>query len=360
MKAFRALFAASVTMLRRNRVLLITSLGLALLSIFIFGWLFGAGGTPKLELGVVDRDGSALSQQMAQGLRESDSLQVFTGDETEETQALRDGHRNAVIVLESGFGQALSQGQPTSIRVYYDESSPVMAANARMAVQSIVASLNQQASHQAPAVTLQEQAVSVHNLRQIGWLTPGMLGMLLMWANLGVGVALVEWRQRGILRRLAVTPLRSGVLISTQMLARLALSLAQGAALILVAMLVFGVQVTGSWLALGVTVALGALAMQGVGFAVGSFARTPEIANAAFFLISFPMMFLSGSYFPTDSAPAFLTPLIKAMPLTYLNDALRQIINNGASFSDVRIDLLIIAAWLVVAVLLAARAFRWS
>ena len=360
MKAFRALLVASVTMLRRNRVLLITSLGLALLSIFVFGWLFGSGGTPKLQLGVVDLDGSALSHQMADGLRASDSLTVFSGDQAAELRALRDGHRNAVIVLEPGFGQAMAQGHATSIGVYYDESSPVMAANARMAVQSIASNLNQQATHQPALVTLQEQAVSVHNLRQIDWLTPGMLGMLLMWANLSVGVVLVEWRQQGILRRLAVTPLRSGVLISTQMLARLALSLLQGAALIVVAMLVFGVQVTGSWLALGVTVALGALALQGLGFVVGSFARTPEIANAAFFLISFPMMFLSGSYFPTDSAPAFLTPIIKALPLTYLNDALRQIINNGAALSAVGTDLLIIAAWLVVAVLLAARAFRWS
>lgn len=360
MKAFRTLFVASVTMLRRNRVLLITSLGLALLSIFVFGWLFGSGGTPKLQLGVVDRDTSPLSQQMTQGLRASDSLRVFSGTRAEELQALRDGHRNAVIVLESGFGQALTQGHSTNIEVYYDQSSPVMAANARMAVQSIVTSINQQVTHQVAPVTLSEQAVSVRNLRQIDWLTPGMLGMLLMWANLSVGVLLVEWRQQGILRRLAVTPLRPGVLISTQMLARLALSLLQGAALIVVAMLVFHVQVTGSWLALGVTVALGALALQGVGFVVGSFARTPEIANAAFFLVSFPMMFLSGSYFPTDSAPAFLTPVIKAMPLTYLNDALRQIINNGASLGGVQTDLLIIAAWLVVAVLLSARAFRWS
>lgn len=360
MKAFRALLVASVTMLRRNRVLLITSLGLALLSIFVFGWLFGSSGTPKLQLGVVDLDSSALSHQMTDGLRASDSLKVFSGDQAEELQALRDGHRNAVIVLEPGFGQAMAQSHATSIGVYYDESSPVMAANARMAVQSIASSLNQQATHQPALVSLQEQAVSVHNLRQIDWLTPGMLGMLLMWANLGVGVVLVEWRQQGILRRLAVTPLRSGVLISTQMLARLALSLLQGAALIVVAMLVFGVQVTGSWLALGVAVALGALALQGVGFVVGSFARTPEIANAAFFLISFPMMFLSGSYFPTDSAPAFLTPVIKAMPLTYLNDALRQIINNGATLNGIQTDLMIIAAWMVVAVLLSARAFRWS
>jgi ABC-2 type transport system permease protein len=360
MKAFRALLAASIKMLRRNRVLLITSLGLALLSIFVFGWLFGGGGTPKLELGVVDQDASPLSQRMIQGLRASDSLQVFSGTQTGETQALRDGHRHAVIVLEPGFGQALTQGHPTGIDVYYDQSSPVMAANARMAVQSIIADLNQQVTHQTAPITLHEQAVSVHNLRQIDWLTPGMLGMLLMWANLAVGVALVQWRQQGVLRRLAVTPLRSGVLISTQMLARLLLSLLQGAALIVVAMLVFGVQVTGSWLALGVTVALGALALQGVGFVVGSLARTPEIANALFFLISFPMMFLSGSYFPTDSAPAFLSPIIKALPLTYLNDALRQIINNGASLSAVRVDLLIITAWLVVAVALSARAFRWS
>lgn len=360
MNAFRTLFAASVTMLRRNRVLLITSLGLALLSIFTFGFLFGGTGTPKLELGVVDQDSTQLSRQMTQGLRASDSLRVFSGSQNEELQALRDGHRNAVIVLDAGFGQALAQGHTSNIHVYYDQSSPVMAANARMAVQSIVTSLNQQVTHQTSPITLTEKAVTVHNLREIDWLTPGMLGMMLMWANLSVGVLLVEWRQQGVLRRLAVTPLRPSVLISAQMLARLVLSLAQGAALIAVAMLVFHVQMTGSWLALGATVALGALALQGVGFVVGSLAKTPEIANAAFFLISFPMMFLSGSYFPTDSAPAFLSPVIKVMPLTYLNDALRQIINNGSSFGGVQADLLIIVAWIVAAVVLAARAFRWS
>ncbi|HEU5348284.1 MAG TPA: hypothetical protein VFU63_06695, partial [Ktedonobacterales bacterium] len=81
MKAFRALFLASVTMLRRNRVLLITSLGLSLLSIFVFGWLFGSGGTPRLQLGVVDLDTSPLSQQMTGKLRASDSLQVYSGDQ---------------------------------------------------------------------------------------------------------------------------------------------------------------------------------------------------------------------------------------------------------------------------------------
>jgi ABC-2 type transport system permease protein len=359
MNAFLAMLAASVNMLRRNTALLVTSLGLALISIFVFGWLFGGNGSPRLALGVVDQDNSTFSAQMLAGLRQSGSLDVHTGSQSEELQSLRDGHRSAVLVIPADFGQQLTQGH-TTMQVYYDESSPVVAANARMAVQSIVSGLNSQVTHQAAPLTLQEQAVSVHNLRQIDWLTPGMLGMLLMWANLTVGVVLVEWRQQGILRRLAVTPLRPATLISAQMAGRLVISLVQCAVLVAVAMLVFNVQVVGSWLALALTMALGALALLSLGFIIGSLVKKPEVANTISFLISFPMMFLAGTYFPTDSAPAFLTPLIKAMPLTYLNDALRQIVNNGANLAAVQGDLLVLAAWMVAGVLLAARAFRWS
>lgn len=359
MKAFLALLGAGLVMLRRNRTLLISSVGLALISIFVFGWLFGGGGSTKLRLGVVDQDGSPLAAQMVTQLQRSGSLAVTTGSRDGEVQALRDGHRDAVIVLQASFGAELRQGH-ASIQVYYDQSNPITQANARMAVQSIVASLNQQAAGGVAPVTLDEQAVSVHNLRQIDWLTPGMLGMMLMWANLTIGSVLVMWRQQGILRRLAATPIRPGMLMGTQMLARLVLSLAQGGVLIAVAMAVFRVQVVGSWWALGLTVALGALTMMALGFVAGSFARTPEAAQAVTFLVSFPMMFLGGSYFPTDSAPAFLSPVIKALPLSYLNDALRQIINNGASLQAVQTDLLVLVAWMVAALLLSTRAFRWS
>ncbi len=359
MNAFFAMLAATVNMLRRNTALLITSLGLALISIFVFGWLFGGNGSPKLQLGVVDQDNSAISAQLLDGLRKSDSLDVHTGSQSGEMQSLRDGHRGAVLIIPANFGQQLAQGR-TTMPVYYDQSSPVVAANARMAVQNIVANLNSQLTNQPSPVTLQEEAVSVRDLRQIDWLTPGMLGMLLMWANLTVGVVLVEWRQQGILRRLAVTPLRPATLISAQMLGRLVVSLVQSAVLLAVAMLVFNVQIVGSWPALALTVTLGALALLSLGFIIGSFVKKPEVANTLSFLISFPMMFLAGTYFPTDSAPAFLTPLIKAMPLTYLNDALRQIVNNGANLAAVQGDLLVLAAWMVAGVLLATRAFRWS
>jgi ABC-2 type transport system permease protein len=359
MKAFRAMLVASVLMLARNRILIITSLGIALISILVFGSLFDNTGSARLALGVVNEDGSPLAAQLVTGLRASPSLAVSTGSSSVELAALRRGDRNAVIVLGPAFGAALAQGA-ARIQVYYDESNPVMQANARMALQSIVAGLNQSASRQAAVVTLDEQAISVRALRQVDWLTPGQLGMMLMWANLGIGTILVGWRRQGIMRRLAATPLRSGTLIGAQVLARLVISVAQAAALLGVAMAVFHVPMGGDWALLGLLVTLGALTMLSIGFVIGSFAPTQDAAQAIGFLISFPMMFLAGSYFPTTSAPGWLAPVIYALPLTHLNTALRQIINNGATFAAVQTDVVVLLAWLVGTLVLSVRAFRWT
>lgn len=359
MKTFAALFSGGLKILRRNRVLLITSLGLALISIFVFGWLFGGTGNQKLSLGIADQDRSAATTQLIADLKKNASLDVKTGAQSDELKQLRDGNRNAVIVLPSGFATDMASGHAT-VDVYFDQSNPVTQAVTRSVVQSVVANMNAASTGRPPVVSLQEQAVSVHNLRQIDWLTPGMLGMLLMWANLSLGTLLVQWRQTGILKRLAVTPMRPTALMGSQMLARLALSIAQGAVLLAVAMLVFQVHIVGSWVALLAMVGVGALTMMSLGFIAGSFAKTPEAAQGVMFLVSFPMMFLGGSYFPTSGAPGFLSPVIKAMPLTYLNDALRQIINNGAGLASVQHDLLILLAWMVAALLFSARAFRWA
>lgn len=359
MKSFGAMLLASLTMLRRNRVLLITSLGLALISIFAFGWLFGSGGSAKLRLGLVDQDGTPLSSQLASQLQTNGSITLHTGSQDDELAALRVGNRDAVLVIVPGFATDLARGH-TALSVYYDQSNPVTQAVARAAIQSIVAGINAGTSGRPPAVSLDEQAVSVRSLRQIDWLTPGMLGMLLMWANLSVGVVLVYWRKQGVLRRLAATPLRPSVLIATQILARVLLSVAQGAVLLGMAIAVFGVQIVGSLVMLALAVVLGSLAMLSVGFVIGSFARSQEVAQTLNFLISFPMMFLGGSYFPTSGAPDFLAPVIKALPLSYLNEALRSIINNGASFGAVQTDFMVLAAWMVVALIVSIRAFRWA
>ncbi|HEX8996431.1 MAG TPA: ABC transporter permease [Ktedonobacterales bacterium] len=358
-KTFGALLLASLNMLRRNRVLIIASLGLALISIFAFGALFSSNGSAKLQLGLVDEDHSPISSQFASQLRANASIKLDTGSQSAELAALRAGNRDATLVIAPGFAEGLALGH-ASLSVYYNESNPVTQAAARGAIESIVASLNTQVTGRPSTVKLNERAVSVRNLTQIDWLTPGMLGMMLMWANLSVGAVLVQWRKQGVLRRLAATPLRPSVLIATQILARVLLSAAQAAVLLGVAVTVFHVQIVGDAWTLALVVALGAMAMLSIGFVIGSFAGNIDMASALTYLISFPMMFLGGTYFPTTSAPAFLTPVIRALPLTYLNDALRGVINNGVSLSSLHTDLMVLVAWTVIALLASIRAFRWA
>jgi ABC-2 type transport system permease protein len=357
--AFIHMLVASITILRRNTVLILSSLGLGLISILAFGWLFGSGGGIHLALGIANEDTSPISTQMVHNLQGQQGLTISTGTKQAELSSLQNGQRDVVLVLPPSFGQDLNAGQAT-IQVYYNQSDPTTLGYARSAVTSIVSGLNQQLTGRPMPVLLSEQAVSVHRQAEVDFLTPGMLGVMLMWANLAVGMVLVSWRKQGIMKRLAATPLRSGTLISAQMVARLFLSIAQAAILLAVAMLLFKVQVYGTWGALALVIVVGATAMMAIGFIVGSFARSEDAAQSLVFLISFPMMFLGGSYFSVAGAPAFLQPVINFLPLTHLNDALRQIINNGASLAAIQSDLLVLLAWTVIGLFLATRAFRWG
>src|SRR5260221_13410810 len=104
MKAFRAMLTASVLMLARNRLLIITSLGLALISILVFGSLFGSNGTARPALGVVNEDDSPLAAQVVTQLRRRPSLVVSSGAARAAVQSLRDGHRHDVLLMPAGSG----------------------------------------------------------------------------------------------------------------------------------------------------------------------------------------------------------------------------------------------------------------
>ncbi len=197
MKKILTLLYTNFIMLTRQRGLIISSLGLAIISMLVFGFLFGGSGSPKTLLGVVDQDHSAISAQIVHQLQKSDALRVYTGSSDEEQQALKDGHRNAVIIIPPGFGQQMVQGG-AHLQVFYDQGNPVTTAATQLTVKAIIDGINRAVTHQPGPVTLDQQAVAAKDIREIDIITPGMLGMLLMWANLAVGIQLVNWREMGI------------------------------------------------------------------------------------------------------------------------------------------------------------------
>jgi len=113
-------------------------------------------------------------------------------------------------------------------------------------------------------------------------------------------------------------------------------------------------------LLLSLTILIGVLSISAVGYGIASFVKRSESAQSVAMLISFPMMFLGGSFFPTDAAPNYMQPLIKAFPLTCLNHALREIINNASSLVTIQTDLFVLIAWMVGSFVVATRLFRWQ
>jgi ABC-2 type transport system permease protein len=106
---------------------------------------------------------------------------------------------------------------------------------------------------------------------------------------------------------------------------------------------------------------LGGMTFVSIGYMVASFARTEAAGNAVVQVIQFPMMFLSGVYFPVDFAPDWLRPVVNAMPLTYLGDALRQVMVKGSTrLFSLGVDAMVLAGWLVVSLLVSFRYFRWE
>jgi ABC-type multidrug transport system permease subunit len=197
--------------------------------------------------------------------------------------------------------------------------------------------------------------------RYIDFLIPGLLGMNLMNSGMwGIGFALVDLRQRKLLKRFVASPMRRGDFLMALASSRLVLMLIELVLLLGFGILVFHMRVEGSWVSILVISALGALCFGGIGLLTASRAQKIETVSGLINLVMMPMWILSGVFFSYERFPAFLHPFIKALPLTALNDALRAAILEGAPLTHQLGRLLVMCLWGILCYLLAVRWFRWT
>ena len=164
-----------------------------------------------------------------------------------------------------------------------------------------------------------------------------------MQVGIFAAIPLVGDREKLILKRLAATPLRRWQLVGSNVLMRVLIAFTQAIIIVAVGTLAFGVEVTGSLVVVAGFVTLGAMAFLALGYVIASFAKTEDAANGMTSMVQFPMMFLSGAFFQIDSMPQSLQVVARLIPLTYLADALRQVMVGGAAFAPL---------WVCAAVLL--------
>jgi ABC-2 type transport system permease protein len=205
------------------------------------------------------------------------------------------------------------------------------------------------------------QASSEPGSRYIDFLIPGLIGMNLMNSGMwGIGFALVDMRQRKLLKRFVATPMRRSDFLMALTSSRLILMVVEIGLLLGFGMLVFHMRVLGSWIGIILLGALGSVTFGALGLLTASRARKIETISGLINLVMMPMWIFSGVFFSYERFPAVVQPFIKALPLTALNDGLRATILEGAPLSAQLSRLLVLLLWGGISFVLAVRWFRWN
>jgi ABC-2 type transport system permease protein len=360
MRALLLLTAANIKSFTRDRAALFWTLAFPLIFIFLFGSIF-SGGNNERTVGFADLDHSVHASELRAAFASQPNVKLVDGTEEGLVGQMRDGQLSAVLVVPPGYGATIdAKAAPADIKLYTDPAQAAAQGATFQLVGGVLGAVNQAASGRPPAVAFTNQAVQTQDLTFISYLVPSILGMSLMQLGIFSAIPLVADREKHILKRLQATPLRRWQLVGSNVLMRLLISVIQTAIIVGVGAGVFNVQISGNWLLIGALVVLGSMTFIALGYVIASFAKTEESANGMTSVVQFPLMFLSGTFFPIDAMPDALRTVARAMPLTYLGDALRQVMVGGTPFSPLWICFVVLAGWLVACFAIAARFFRWQ
>ena len=349
---------AQLKMMFRRRIVLFWSLVFPIILMSLLGLLFGRSinaGT----ITVIDQAHTQASRAMVLALRHTKGVTVRT-DTTSVVHArtqVKNGDRDALVLLRSPSAGA----QDTNATLFYSNASATQAGIIKGVVSGISSHVSVFMTGQPPAIDYRQVSVDSTTLSYIDFLLPGIIALSIMIsAVIGLSTILVNWRKRGILRRLKLTPMPLSEFLISRVLASLFLALLQVGVLIAFGATVFGVSISATaWAAIPIALA-GALCFLMMGFTVGSLVSEPETADAVTNVITNPMMFLSGVFFPVAAMPAFVQTIAKVLPLYYLANGLRDTIVRNEGLAHVMPDLGILLGVTGVLALISLRTFRWE
>jgi ABC-2 type transport system permease protein len=317
----------------------------AMFWVFIFPILLAVG------LGIAFRNRpadvlpvAATTPQLTQALAADQGLKATTMDEAAGTHA-----------LATGLIQLLAIQTPQGVAYKYDDTNPD-ARLARLLADRAV----QNAAGRHDAVAAQNDLIHETGARYIDFVIPGLLGMNLMGSSIwGLGFAIVEARQKKLLKRMVASPMPRWQYLASFILSRLLMLLIEVIVFLGFAKIAFGVPFRGPIVELALLCLLTALAFSAVGLLISSRARTIEAASGLMNLTMLPMWILSGVFFSATRFPAIIQPFVRALPLTAAIDALRGNMLQGMTLPHLVAPLSILLAWLVLPFFVALRIFRW-
>jgi ABC-2 type transport system permease protein len=314
----------------REKSTLFFTIAFPIMLIVLFGYIFQGQENASFDLHVQDRDQTNASAMLIKSLELNGTFKITKIDpEIDAKEYARQNKVNLILIIPEGYQNALinrtmmhNPNQTFELKFIYDPSSS--SANTKIQILlSALSSINQAISESRPFIIASSESFLIQKYKYIDFFAPGIIAMSVMTSSLFGAVTMnAELRQKGVLRKLSTTPITRGDWILSNMLYQMFIATISTIFILIVSILLFDLNVHFNvWLPLFVV--LDVFAFAGVGMLLTRFAKEAESAYAAANVVMFPVMFLSGTFFPLEIMPDALKLIAKVMPLYYINEGLR-------------------------------------
>ncbi|MDA1298225.1 MAG: ABC transporter permease [Chloroflexi bacterium] len=369
MRLYFVLTIASLKMYFRNRQAIFWALFFPMLIMLIFGLLNFDQFSPP-NVGFVDNATSQASTAFKNAIDNGGDplLDLSVGDEADLLEELSAGDIDALIIIPERFGE--DDGVST-VRAVFDSRKPSEQGITQTVINDVLDSIFLELAlvpdefRVESRFAVEPSFIDGQGEGFRGFLVPGVAAMAIMQAGIfGVVFTLIRFKTGGVLRRLQATPIGPSHFLIGQMTTRLIVTVLQTYVLIVAGILALGVSVGNgtimNWVDVTILALFGGALFTVLGLAISGWAKTEDVAAPVANIVTLPMMFLSGVFFPVSVLPDWLANVSQFFPLTYLADGFREVTVNGASITTLGPELLGLGIWTAVAFAVATRVFRWE
>jgi ABC-2 type transport system permease protein len=369
-----------LTEYRRNRITLIFSIIMPILMIGMIGFIFqdSASALNNTPVGLIVDDDGAYGAQVASMIStiavESGTLQIVqVSAQSEVHNLILAGDIRAAFVIPHNFSSSIQTQTQAPLHIITDPSNPTIAQGLTQYLGGVITIITDQFSREIietgmpitnPDFVLHPIVLNVENVVSGGgssfdFVAPGFIAMNVMMSGLtALGAALARERESGTLSGVLMSPISRTAIIFGKTISFTVRNLFQGGITIAMAILVFGITIRGNPLLIAAILIIGTLSFLGLGIVATAITKEQESAQLVLGLLQFPMMFLSGVFFPVEQMPVFLQTVSKVLPLTYAVEALRKVMILGAGIEAVIVPLSILVALGVVTMTLGVPLFN--
>lgn len=356
-------YTTNIRRLFRDRMALFFTFLFPLIFLFVFGGLNSGNKSVNFNVAVINESQTSFARQFVAQLNHQKALKV---DKTISTFSQADekmsrGELDATIELPTAFGQS-KQGVPSGQAiVHYTQNNQSAAQTLTTVLQAEIQGINAKLVKTATPFTVISKQNNERSLSAFDYTFTGLLGFAILGAGIfGPINVFPELKKMGILRRLHTTPLRVWQYFVSIMLGNAVSGLLSMGVMFLVAMAIFHLKIVGNYFELALFLAFSIVMILGIGLAIGGWAKNERQAAPLANIVVFPMMFLSGTFFPRFLMPHWLQDITAYLPLSPVIDGARLIATEGQHLWQIGSQLGIMAVWLVVVYAIAFRVFRWE